>query len=140
MDSNTSLLNQCFEQIANKNVDITEAVYKKYISNMPDVAEHIAALDERMMGRMLDQVYRLLLEDVDDDYLAFEVSTHQSYGATPERYMGLLIAVKDSVKEVLSERWANAEERAWDKSIKRVVSEIGRVNLVAHGSMSEYEF
>lgn len=135
MDSNTSLLNQCFEQLANKNVDITKAVYKSYISRMPDVAEHIAALDERMMGRMLDQVYRLLLEDVDDDYLTFEVSTHQNYGATPERYSGLLIAVKDSVKEVLSECWTNAEERAWDKSIKRVVSEIGRVNLEVHGSM-----
>ncbi len=136
MDSNTSLLNQCFEQLANTNIDITKAVYENYISRMPEVAEHIAGLDERMMGRMLDQIYRLLLDGVDDDYLTFEVSTHQSYGATPERYTGLLIAVKDSVKEVLSDRWTSAEESAWDQSIKKIVSEIERVNLDRYEAMA----
>lgn len=124
MDKTVQTISQCFEKLAEKNIDISESVYQTYIQNMPDVNEHIDVLDTRMKGRMLDQIYRLLLDDVDKDYLEFEARTHRCYGATLERYEGLLSAVKQIFKDQLRDDWHSTDEKAWDTSIKRILADI----------------
>jgi len=131
MNSNVSVISRCFEKLAEMNVDMTASIYSAYLSAMPEVTEHIEYLDDRMKGRMLDQVYRLLLDDVDNDYLSFEARTHRCYGATVARYKGLLNAVKTTFKEQLGASWTAEDEQAWDASISRILTDIERVNLAA---------
>jgi hypothetical protein len=94
---------------------------------MPEANQHLDYLDVRMKGRMLDQVYQLLLDEVDDNYLQFETHMHQGYGANTALYRGLLTAVKDAVKIALADSWSAAEDTAWDATIDRIVSDIERL-------------
>lgn len=130
MSSQAAVLNQCFETLASADIDIAGPVYKKYLAAMPEVAEHIECLDDRMRGRMLDQVYRLLLDDVHEDYLTFETVTHRCYGATNQRYQGLLEAVKNSVKEALGESWSAEMEHAWSSKIESIIEDIKQIEAV----------
>ena len=76
MQEDREVLHNCFEQLANINTDITAAVYAGLNARMPAANQHMDYMDDRMKGRMLDQVYKLLLGEVDRDYLAFETRRH----------------------------------------------------------------
>ena len=127
MQEDREVLHNCFEQLANINTDITAAVYAGLNARMPVANQHMDYMDDRMKGRMLDQVYKLLLGEVDPDYLAFETKMHKGYGADTALYRGLLCAVKDAVSDALGERWSADDDCAWDRSIERILSEIGQL-------------
>jgi hypothetical protein len=127
MNTDNEVLYHCFERLAECDRDIAPLVYRKFTLNMPSANQHIDYLDSRMRGRMLDQVYRLLLDDVDEDYLRFETGMHKGYGADEQLYRGLLTAVKDSVSEALQDGWTSAEDAAWDRTIEQIVSNIARL-------------
>ena len=128
MTAEKQIIRDCFEQVVELNTDITSAVYEKFVSVMPEVNQHIDYLDDRMKGRMLDQVYQLLMGDVDDNYLKFETHMHQGYGANDSFYRGILNAVKDAVSEVLADNWSQKEEAAWAVSIDRILGEINSLS------------
>jgi len=127
MQEDREVLHACFERLANTNMDITSAVYAKLNARIPAANQHMDYMDNRMKGRMLDQVYKLLLEEVDQDYLAFETKMHKGYGADTTLYRGLLLAVKEAVSDALAELWSKEDDSAWDRSIERIVSEIGQL-------------
>ena len=127
MPTDTELLYHCFEELAKIDRDIAAEVYRKFTAAMPEAHQHIGYTDTRMRGRMLDQIYRLLLDDVDEDYLKFETNMHKGYGADTGLYRGLLTAVKDSVSEALEERWTTAHSAAWDRTIERIVGDIAQL-------------
>lgn len=124
MEGYNQVIAKCFEMLAEEEVDFTELIYQVYLKDMPDVEQHVGYLDGRMKGRMLDQVYRLLMGEVDKDYLKFEVDTHKCYGATLVRYEGLLRAVKMVFKTRLGARWSVLYESAWDESIAQIICDI----------------
>lgn len=127
MNTDAEVLNHCFEKLAESDTDVAPLVYRRFTLNMPTANQHIDYMDSRMRGRMLDQVYRLLLDDVDEDYLRFETDMHKGYGADQVLYRGLLTAVKDSVSEVLQDSWTSVEDAAWDRTIENIVSNIARL-------------
>ncbi len=124
MATDNEVIHQCIEAVANSDTDIAPAVYASVSEKMPDMDQHIDFMDSRMRGRMLDQIYKLLLGDVDDGYLEFEARTHRGYGADLAQYQGILEAVKDAVCNVLSDTWSAAEEAAWDRTIVHIVGDI----------------
>lgn len=130
MRPDTAVIYRCFEILAESDTDLTDAVYRNYTSSMPSVNQHIEYLDHSMKGRMLDQVYGLLLGDVDNNYLAFEVNTHKNYGATSTLYCGFLNAIKTAVKDSLGPAWTQIEEDAWDTSIRNIIEKIDEVDSV----------
>lgn len=73
----------------------------------------------------------MLLDDVHEHYLTFEAVTHRCYGATTERYKGLLVAVKNSVQDVLNDAWTAEIELAWSSKIASIIEDIENINLVA---------
>lgn len=121
------IIHRCFEEVAQSGVDITPAVYEKFTEAMPQVNQHIDFMDNRMRGRMLDQIYKLLLEDIDSDYLKFETDMHRGYGADSALYRGILEAVKGCMRDSLGENWSKEYESAWDRSIDSLVEEIQRL-------------
>lgn len=128
MNKDSQILSRCFEQLADTDTDIAPAVYARFTTAMPEALQHIGYLDERMKGRMLDQVYQLLLGETDDNYLAFEAKMHKGYGANTALYRGLLSAVRDTVKDALAASWSAQEDAAWDASINRIVGDIERLD------------
>lgn len=130
MNKDTQTLSRCFEELANADTDIAPAVYARFTATMPEATQHIGYLDERMKGRMLDQVYQLLLGEVDDSYLAFEAKMHKGYGANIALYRGLLSAVRDTVKDALAASWSAEQDMAWDASINRIVGDLERLESV----------
>jgi len=124
MNTDTALILQCFETLAEKGTDITAAVYSHYTSSNPEVMMHIGYIDESMKGRMLEQLYRLLLKEVDQHYLSFEVRTHADYGATTPLYGGLLNAVMHTVRALLGKEWTEVVEKAWTFRVKEILDDI----------------
>lgn len=118
------ILTQCFEDVAHTGTDLTAAVYDKFTRDMPEANQHIGIMDERMRGRMLDQVYKLLLEETDGEYLKFETDMHRGYGADTALYRGILQAVKGAVEDCMGDRWSTREDEAWNRSIDHLIDEI----------------
>jgi hypothetical protein len=127
MATDNEIICQCFEAVADSHTDIAPAVYASVSEKMPGMDQHIGFMDGRMRGRMLDQIYKLLLGDVDDGYLEFEARMHQGYGADLAQYQGILEAVKDAVCNVLSDTWSAAEEAAWNRTIEHIVGDISAI-------------
>ncbi len=128
MDTESQVIRQCLEEVAETDTDLAPAIYARLSRRVPEIDQHIDYLDERMRGRMLDQIYQLLLDDVDEDYLKFETNMHKGYGADTGLYRGLLTAVKESVSEAMQESWTAAYSDAWDRTIERVMSDLDRLS------------
>ena len=124
MATDNEVIHQCLEAVANSEKDIAAAVYADVSKKLPDMNQHIGFMDKRMRGRMLDQIYKLLLGDVDDGYLEFEARMHRGYGADLAQYRGMLEAVKDAVSDVLGDTWSATEEAAWNRTIEHIVGDI----------------
>lgn len=113
-----------FERLAETGIDINEAVYEHFLSRSTVAAEHMASVDERMRGRMLEQVMLLLMGDTEQQYLEFETRMHRSYGAEPGLYLKLFTAVKSAVKGALADDWGEADEVAFYETIQRLMCNI----------------
>lgn len=125
--SDPEVLNRCFEDVAQSGIDIAPMVYQTFLEAMPEADQHIGYMDERMRGRMLDQIFNLLLDDIDTSYLEFETRTHRGYGANSRFYRGMLEAVRDAVKRALKDGWSTQYESAFTRSIDQIVEEIERL-------------
>jgi hypothetical protein len=129
MVTDTEIVCQSLERVAEYDTDLVTLVYDKFAEKMPDANQNIGIMDSRMRGRMLDQIYKLLLDDVDPGYLEFEAGMHRGYGADLAHYRGILEALKDSVCSVLSDAWSVDEDAAWNRTIARIV---GDISLITH--------
>ncbi len=127
MISDTDVIHNCLARLAESDTDITDAVYDRFTGAMPEALQHIDYMDIRMRGRMLDQIFRLLLGETDEGYLEFETEMHKGYGANLSFYHAMLSAVKESVKEQLGRSWSAREEAAWNTSIEHIIGVIDRL-------------
>ena len=129
MQAEFDILRNCFERVAEAGVDITPQVFQEFEAATPDVSQHIGMMDAYMRGRMLEQVIKLLMGETEDGYLAFEVRTHQGYGANDAFYLSLFESVKQVVQEMSGGSWTEREDAAWDSTIERIVGEIGELGV-----------
>ncbi len=127
MATDNEVIYQCLEAVTNSYTDIATTVYASVSEKMPDMNQHIDFMDSRMRGRMLDQIYKLLLGDVDNGYLEFEARMHRGYGADLAQSLGMLEAVKGAVSNVLSDTWSAAEDVAWNRTIEHIVGDIAAI-------------
>lgn len=127
MNTDQEVIHHCFEEVAKADVDLAPAVYEKFTACAPQASQHISHMDDRMRGRMLDQIYGLLLGDADSDYLEFEARMHRGYGASADLYRGILTAVKAAAQEILAEAWSPETDAAWDRTIERILNDILRL-------------
>ncbi len=100
--------------------DITNLVYDKYYERCPDSQKLMSHVDEYMAGRMMEQVLLLLMEESSpnqNEYLCFEAKTHASYDVQPHMYATLLNAVRDTIRELLQDRWNPEHESAWENRV-----------------------
>lgn len=119
------------EKSAEKGNDLRELIYARFFSGSEDATTLMSHCDSHMLGRMLEQVYAILMdEDLQNDsaYFQWEVSNHLSYGVTREMYEPFLAAVHEAMRNDLGESWSSDYEQAWQARINEIL-----VILRSHG-------
>jgi hypothetical protein len=128
-DEADDLVYHTFELAAERIGDIVEPVYARYFEKDPDAATLMSHMDHLTLGRMLNEVVRLLMSTdyaVDASYLDFEVKNHEcAYRVQPRMYGELLVAVRDTVAAALGSDFDTACAAAWDRRLADLLREIG---------------
>ena len=126
--STQDLIISSLEIAAERSGDITSVVYDLYYQNSPGSQELMAHIDHLVQGRMMEEVMRLLMvEDtsVEDQYLTFEMKTHEeAYNVVESMYGSLLEAVWQIVREAVGEDWNENYENAWRERVTLLLDEI----------------
>ncbi len=107
--------------------DLSEPVYDRFFAANANGHELMAHADEYMRGRMLQQVFELLMLDEAEaeDYLAWEVDNHiASYGVHADMYGDFFEALRVSVKESLGDAWTTDFDAAWQARIEALLAKI----------------
>ncbi|MFT7244159.1 MAG: hemoglobin-like flavoprotein [Candidatus Azotimanducaceae bacterium] len=124
----TDLVIQSLEMVAETAGDITPAVYQRYFESCPGSEALMSHIDELVQGKMMVEVYRLvMLEDFSDEaaYLKFEVDNHAlAYSVEPHMYGNLLNALMDTVAELLGDQWDHKMAEAWGNRLDELSKEI----------------
>lgn len=127
-ESTEDLVYRTFELAAERVDDIVEPVYRRYFARDPEAAALMSHMDHLTLGRMLNEVMRLLMSSdyaVDASYLDFEVKNHEwAYRVQSRMYSELLASVRETVAEVLGSEWNAACAAAWDERVARLLEEI----------------
>tara|TARA_R110002111_G_scaffold27250_2_gene58585 strand:+ start:2989 stop:3405 length:417 start_codon:yes stop_codon:yes gene_type:complete len=129
------LVTESLEQAAEIAGDITPAIYQRYFESCPGSEALMSHIDELVRGKMMVEVYRLVMvTDFSDEaaYLTFEVNNHAlAYSVEPHMYGNLLNALMDTVAETLGDQWDHKYVSAWEDRLDALTKEI-EARLPAH--------
>lgn len=110
-----------FELAAQSGVDINALVYERFFALAPAAADLMTHIDEHVQGRMLAEVFELLLipsDELPDDMLAFETANHaNSYAVEFKMYRSLLDAIAKVVEQLCGSDWTAELQEAWAERI-----------------------
>ncbi len=118
---------ESLELVAEKAGDINPTILKRYFDKCPASAKLMDHMDHYMLGRMLDQVLLLIMEDDDNElhnYLRFETSSHNSYGVEQYMYEHLFEAVLETVIEAAGTGWSDVYQKSWQARITTLLHNI----------------
>jgi len=108
--------------------DISPAIYKNYFARCPGSEALMQHIDELVRGKMLEEVFRLLmLRDYADEtgYLNFEMKNHKfAYSVEAQMYANLLTAVLETVRSSVGDAWTKRFEEAWQQRLASLQAEI----------------
>jgi hypothetical protein len=126
MSVEQELIERVLECAAEDDPRLNETIYKNFYEAMPDAEQLLSHVDEGTRGKMIAEIYRLLLaEDVaasDGDYLMFETKTHaNSYFVLPEMY--------NVLSDVFLQTLRLSAAREWSPTVEAAVSR--RLNSLA---------
>ena len=117
-----------FELAAERIGDIVDPVYARYFARDPDAAALMSHMDHLTLGRMLEEVVRLLMSGdygTEEGYLDFEVRNHEgAYRVRARMYGELLAAVRDTIADALGSDWDAASAAGWDARVGALLDEI----------------
>lgn len=123
-----NLVYRSFEIVSESGDDITPAVYDKFFARCPESKALMSHIDDIVRGKMMDEVYRILLaDDFSDDqaYLDWEVRNHEdAYSVEVKMYGVLLDALAETVQEKMGADWNADYERAWTNKNATLMQEI----------------
>lgn len=122
------------EQAAEIAGDIAPDIYSRYFDRCPDSRTIMLHTDEHMRGRMIEEVYRLLMAESvaqEREYLAFETSNHRAYGAQPNMYENLLLATQDVVQKALGSGFTVEMKAAWERRLNDLLQVIRPLTVSA---------
>ena len=124
----SQLISTSLEQCAEREGDIMEKVYARFFASCEAALPLMDHSDQYMRGRMLAQVFELLLDDDhlgEGGYLRWEVNNHLlAYGVDVAMYRSFLDALCEVVKESLGTSWTVALTNVWATKIDELLTEI----------------
>ena len=111
------LIAESLEMLSESEADIYGRVYEHFFRSNPDAEELMTHMDELTLGRMLEEVSRLLMVDdlgAESAYVAFEYNNHKTaYSVQTEMYRQLFEAFALAVKEIVGDAWRSEFDEAW---------------------------
>ena len=94
-----------------------DGIGEKYFQKCPDSESLMTHIDELVRGKMMDEVYRLMMVDNygdEESYLNWEVDNHEmAYSVEPHMYEALFDALIETIKDCLGDAWNPAYEAQW---------------------------
>ena len=82
-------------------------------------------IDGGVRGNMLQQVFEALLDAVGEgafgaNLIRCEIVNHESLGVPPEVFRSFFPVVRDTIREILADKWTPAMESAWGTLLHRI--------------------
>ena len=118
------LIAESLEMLSESEADIYGTVYEHFFRMNPDAEELMNHMDELTLGRMLEEVTRLLMIDdlgAESAYVAFEYNNHKTaYSVQSVMYRQLFDAFAIAVKEIVGDAWRLEFDEAWVSRAKEL--------------------
>ena len=129
MSVEQELIERALECAAEDDSKLNERIYKNFYDAMPDAQQLMSQVDEGVRGKMMAEIYRLLLADdvatSDSDYLVFETKTHaNSYFVRPEMYRLLSDVLLQTLRLSAARVWGPAVEAAVSRRLNAMTTAI----------------
>ena len=129
MSVEQELIERALECAAEDDPKLNERIYKNFYDAMPDAEQLMSHVDEGVRGKMMAEIYRLLLtKDVaasDSEYLVFETKTHaNSYFVRPEMYRLLSDVLLQTLRLSAARVWSPAVEAAISRRLNALTTAI----------------
>ena len=129
MSVEQELIERALEYAAADDPKLNERIYKNFYDAMPDAEQLMSHVDEGVRGKMMAEIYRLLLtKDVaarDSDYLVFETKTHaNSYFVQPEMYRLLSYVLLQTLRLIAALVWGPAVEASVSRRLNAMTTAI----------------
>jgi hemoglobin-like flavoprotein len=135
LSNDSSLIIESLEIVAESAGDITSQVFDNYHRSCPASAKLMDHMDDYMLGRMMDQVLLLMMEEGEQElaaYLEFETKSHESYGVEHYMYDNLFEAVLTTVRQAAGKQWADRFQSAWERRINTLLQRITEAEAALH--------
>jgi len=129
MSVEQELIERALECAAADDPKLNERIYKNFYDAMPDAEQLMSHVDEGVRGKMMAEIYRLLLtKDVaasDSEYLVFETKTHaNSYFVRPEMYRVLSDVLLQTLRLSAARVWGPAVEASVSRRLNAMTTAI----------------
>jgi len=125
------LIERALECAAEDDPQLNARIYQNFYDAMPDAEALMSHVDDGVRGKMMSEIYRLLLTEgvaaSDGDYLAFETKTHaNSYFVQPEMYWGFSAAFLKTLRLSAARVWSPVVEQAVSQRLDAMTAAIHR--------------
>ena len=129
MSVEQELIERVLECAAEDDPELNEMVNRNFYDAMADAGQLMSHVDEGVRGKMMAEIYRLLLaEDVatsDGEYLVFETKTHaNSYFVLPEMYNVLSDVFLQTLRLSAARVWSSDVEAAISRRLNALTTAI----------------
>ena len=120
MSASPNPIERSFDIAASRCADLTPHVYQRLFNEHPDTRAMFRTQgSELVMGSMLALTIEAILDFAGERsghfrLIACEVASHDAYGTSRELFIGFFAVIRDTLRDLLGEEWADEMTQAWD--------------------------
>jgi hemoglobin-like flavoprotein len=120
MSASPNPIERSFDIAASRCADLTPLVYQRLFNEHPETRAMFRTQgSELVMGSMLALTIEAILDFAGERsghfrLIACEVASHDAYGTSRELFIGFFAVIRDTLRDLLGEEWADEMTQAWD--------------------------
>lgn len=128
-----ALIEESLEQLAETGQDPTPEVYARLFTRHPYMRPYfLRDTNGAIKGEMLSRTFSAILDFVGerryaDHMIGTEIMTHEGYDVPREVFVTFFAAIRDTLSDMLGERWTPAFASAWDEMLAEIDSYAAKV-------------
>ncbi|MBI1238130.1 MAG: globin [Alphaproteobacteria bacterium] len=120
------IIAESLERASELGGDPTPRVYARLFADNPEMERlFVRDIDGGVRGNMLQQVFEALLDAVGEgafgaNLIRCEIVNHENLGVPPDVFWSFFPVVRDTIRDILGDKWTPAMESAWGTLLERV--------------------
>ena len=120
MSASPNPIERSFDIAASRCADLTPLVYQRLFNEHPETRAMFRTQgSELVMGSMLALTIEAILDFAGERsghfrLIACEVASHDAYGTSRDLFIGFFAVIRDTLRDLLGEEWADEMTQAWD--------------------------